>query len=473
MTRAQTSSPLLNRSAQSPIARLTQPLNQLPLTKPYLEVSQTQFINHVLRLAQALPAHQYVVNLCDNRYLFLVSLCAVIVNQGTILLPPNKKCSTQLKLITRYEDCIVLHDGQIEVIDKSTSDIGNAPTNPTVDISLLDWSLDSTQVDTPQIKLDHLAVISFTSGSTGESKPNLKYWRTLVTSSTINAAYMLIDSTVNHSHIATVPGQHMWGFETSVLLALFSDVALVDARPFFASDIVSLIKRLPTPTTLISAPLHLKTLSEALKNKPETSIQLASILCATAPLDHKLAQQLEAQFGCKLKEVYGCSEVGSMAIRNTAQNDAWQPFSGLNFDHDAQATRVSAAHLPLKITLEDTLQFDDQGRFTLQGRQSDQIKIAGKRGSLAEVNAVLNRFEGLRDGVVIFPPQDRNVPRLVALVRLKPGVTKAELRQFMSEQLDSAFVPRPILEVENLPREDNGKLRKAETLRLYQSLRSP
>lgn len=461
---------LLQRPVSSPVAHLTVALNKLEVGEQGLEVSQNQFLNHVHNVAAALPDHQNAVNLCDNRYLFLVTLCAVIVRGGTNLLPPNKNASTQTMLGERYSNCILIHDGAPEIADGIEQ----------VDISTLDWSLDDTQRAVPLISSDHCAAISFTSGSTGQSKPNIKYWRTLVQSSKINARYMLVDEEHCHHHLATVPGQHMWGFETSVLLPMFANACLVDTRPFFPHDIIRLIQRLPAPCTLISAPLHLKTLSTTLSSNHSEALKLASILCATAPLDDELAGTLEQQTTSQLREVYGCSEVGSMAVRQTAREQRWTPFSGLNFHASADSqtaagsaqnsTTVSADHLPDSVTLEDTLIFNESGSFSLAGRHSDQIKIAGKRGSLTEVNSLLNKFAGVKDGVVIFPEQTRAVPRLVAIVVLDDGVSKADLRTYMAKYLDAAFVPRPILQTQQLPREENGKLSKAKVLALYRQL---
>jgi acyl-coenzyme A synthetase/AMP-(fatty) acid ligase len=458
-----TNAPIINGGLDSPLAWLSKPLLGLPVDKKLGRiVSRGEFIQHVLRVAEVLPDQQYAINLCDNRYLFLVSTWAVIVCQQSNLLPPNKNPMTQLKLARKYEPCYAIHDGPAEL----------AQGLENVDISQVNWALDPSKNPDegaiPSIAFDHPAIISFTSGSTGESKPNLKTWQTLVQSTAINAKHMLPNMDQTFYHLATVPGQHMWGLETSVLLPVFANACLVDARPMFPNDIVTLVKRMPSPISLISTPLHLRALSASSQAIDE--IQWANTLCATAPLNSELAQALELQFSTELREVYGCSEVGSMAVRRTATTGVWQQFDGLNFSIGSDGAQVNADYLPAQVQLEDALESVSNGFFKLAGRLSDQIKIAGKRGSLHEANTVLSLFDGVIDGVVIFPEQDRLVPRLVAMVVLKEGVDKNALRDHFRDHLDFAFVPRPIYIVESLPREENGKLLRAKVLDLYQML---
>ena len=79
-------------------------------------------------------------------------------------------------------------------------------------------------------------------------------------------------------------------------------------------------------------------------------------------------------------------------------------------------------------------------------------------------------YPDLIDEIVFFPPQDRPIPRLVAIVTLKKDASKKQLANHFREYLDPAFIPRPIIQVEKLPREDNGKLPKKTLLSFYQSL---
>lgn len=454
------STPLLQRPEDAPLAWLSGSLNELVVPACGLTISNCQFLAHVVALADNLPEGDYALNLCDNRYLFMVAICAVVLAKQTNLLPPNKNLKTQIAMLRRYQNAYVLHDGSADLPDNARS----------FDLSKMDWSLSQYQGQCPRVPLAHLALISFTSGSTGQSKPNLKYWHTLQQSTKINANYMLPNSHETFFHLATVPGQHMWGLETSVLLPMFANACLVDARPLYPHDILAVLAQLPTPRTIIATPLHLKALAVTQLTAQSQPPVMANILCATAPLGQELAKDIETAFSTDLREVYGCSEVGSMAVRNTAHSQQWTKFEGLTFTQiKSGETTVQADHLPVSVTLEDTLEMIGDGQFSLCGRLTDQVKIAGKRGSLAEVNAVLNTYPNLLDGVVFFPPQSRAVPRLIAIVVLAKG-SKADLRDHFRTYLDPAFVPRPIYAVKALPREENGKLPSAKLEQFYRSL---
>ncbi|MBN4050571.1 acyl-CoA synthetase [Gammaproteobacteria bacterium AH-315-M22] len=451
--------PLIQRHRQESIAYIHRPL--AILNGHQGEITAEQFLSHVKQLAKTLPEHKYAINLCSNRYLFMVSLCAAIVRKQTNLLPPNKNTITQKALYKRYSNSYVIHDGGL-------SESGPQSEKELSQLDLSTLSLrDGDDFEVPVIAADHIAVISFTSGSTGNSQPIEKTWGTLTASTEINRQYMVPNKVDTFYQLATVPGQHMWGLETSILLALMANVCVVDNKPFFPEDIKVILATLPNPKILVSTPVHLR----ALVASPMGLLSVDRVLCATAPLSQSLAQQTEKYFSAQLREIYGCSEIGSMAFRDTAHNEVWSCFDGIEFTIKSdKKVMVGTAHVLHAIELQDTIVMTGEKQFRLEGRATDMINIAGKRGSLYEINQVLQAFPGLIDGTVFFPPQDRTVPRLVALVVLKAGISKQDLSDYFWSRLDSAFVPRPILLVPSLLREENGKLPRQRLIDLYHDL---
>jgi len=454
--------PLIHRELSDPFAYITQTLPTLQGHKGIINVAL--FLSHVKKLSELLPAHQYVINLCGNRYLFAVGLCAALLKQQTNLLPPNKNALTQQSLLERYPDCYVLSDGiQLEL------DVPIKLTQFDLTQVVLDQTVQS-KLEIPQIDFQFLAVVAFTSGSTGSAQPNLKSWQTLYTSTQINCRHMLQGlehKKQTHYQLATVPSQHMWGFETSVLLPLFANVCMTDVSPLFPKSIETLLTELPEPRLLVSAPVHLRALHLSQLDLPKT----ARVLCATAPLSDTLAQAVEHDLQSSLLEVYGCSEVGSMACRATAKQTVWRLFDGIEFQQDThKATTVSTEHLPIEVKMQDVIQLHDNGRsFELLGRSADMIEIAGKRGSLQEMNTLLMQVSGLIDGVVFFPEQNKAVPRLVAIVVLGQDSDKQAITGLFKRHLDNVFVPRPIIQVDVLPRQANGKLPKRSLQQIYQA----
>jgi acyl-coenzyme A synthetase/AMP-(fatty) acid ligase len=89
------------------------------------------------------------------------------------------------------------------------------------------------------------------------------------------------------------------------------------------------------------------------------------------------------------------------------------------------------------------------------------VDVAGKRASLAELTARVLAIAGVQDAVVFQPDaQPGLVQRLAALV-VAPGLDAATLRAALRPALDPAFMPRPLLLVDALPRTPAGKLPRA------------
>ncbi len=444
--------PLTTRKPDDCLAYVRTPLAALGDRTGGVRVDE--FCGQVAALAARLPEARYALNLCDNRYLFMLSFCAAMVRGQSNLLPPNKALATQAALLTRYPGSYVLHDG-----------VDVAPGCRALDIGQL--SLRAAAAGSiPSIGLDFPAAITFTSGSTGDAKPHLKPWRTFVVSTGINADHMLVRPQHLVSALATVPGQHMWGMETSILLPLMRRLCISDARPLFPQDVRAALDQLEAPRMLVSTPVHLRALARSGLDFP--SVEL--ILCATAPLSKALARQVEVAFGGRLLEVYGCSEVGSMACRHTAEAEVWALFEGLSVDVVDGQYVASAAHLPAPVSLQDRLQTVGRGRFRLLGRGDDMVEIGGKRGSLQALNNLLLSAEGVRDGAVFLPDTERSVDRLVAAVVLDDPAAKKKIAAHFRAHVDPVFVPRPIHVVPSLPREANGKLPRARLLSLLARL---
>lgn len=416
-------------------------------------VSVARFLHQAVVLSEQLPPGRHLINLCGNRYRFTLAFAAGIIAGRTTLLPPNRLPATIDGLIARYPGSLVISDQPIPGLAQACFD----PTRFEL--------LDGERLDVPMIDPALLAAVVFTSGSTGPSSSIRKPWRTLHDSSLINADGLGLGGQLRHA-LATVPPQHMWGLETSVLLPWFAPLAMASGQAFFPADVAAELARLPEPRVLISTPVHLRALAESDLALPAVDL----VLSATASLHGNLARQIESACGGFVVDVYGCSEAGCLAWRRAAEDLLWEAFPAFALQREAARCVVLAEHLPEPVPLFDRLQFEADGRFRLCGRDSDLVNIAGKRASLANLTQTLLDIPGVIDGVIFQPAEraDGPVIRLAALV-VAPGLSAAAVRRQLSQRIDAAFMPRPLRLVNALPRAESGKLPR---LNLEQVLRA-
>lgn len=428
----------------------TRSLDELVMLHGDEPVSVGRFLARAGALARRLPAGAPVVNLCQDRHDFSVTFAAAIMAGGCNLLPANRLKATVDELVDAFPDAVVVADQPLEGFTGALVDPAEA----------LAGRAQATHI--PRVPADQLAAVVFTSGSTGRSSRIDKPWRTLHDSSLLNLAEL--DPPRGARVLATVPPQHMWGLETSVLMPWFGPVTVSSAHPFFVADICRELERLEQPRVLVSTPVHLRALAESGIELPDVE----RIYSATAPLSRALARRIERASGARVTEIYGCSETGCLARRQTARVTDWRLFEAFELTADGDAAVAHAAHLCGPVRLMDHLEFRSRDRFRLLGRQSDLVNIAGKRASLAELTSILLDIPGVLDGVIFQPPETEDGParRLAALV-VAPNLDLADIRRALGRRIDSAFMPRPLRLVERLPRAETGKLPRQSLLRFF------
>ncbi|KUZ00148.1 beta-hydroxyacyl-ACP dehydratase [Burkholderia territorii] len=425
-------------------------------------VSVRAFVADVARVAAALPAGGHVFNVCRDRYRFAVSLCAALVAGRISLLPSTHTPEMVRQLASFAPDAFCLHDAPDCAID--------LPRFAYPDAAHGDLA-DDAPCEVPLIDASRIMAYVFTSGSTGAPVPHRKTWGFLVGCVRAAADRLgLLDGRAA-TLIGTVPAQHMYGFESTVLLALIGGLAFSNRQPFYPGDIRDELAAIPQPRVLVTSPIHLRALLSAGHALPPAAL----VLSATAPLSEKLACEAEAALDAPLVEIYGSTETGQIATRRTSQGATWQLFPGIRLDaraaHDAgddsgPTVWASGGHVETPVPMGDALELLGDGRFLLHGRKADLVNIAGKRTSLAYLNHQLNAIAGVVDGVFFMPDDGapagadatrEPVTRLVALV-VAPTLAAADLQRALRERIDPAFMPRPLVFVDALPRNETGKL---------------
>ncbi len=410
----------------------------------------TEALSRASDWADYLPDAKYMVLLCEQRSHFILGFIAGQLKGITVLLPPNRAPGVIREVLSDYPDSFCLAD---DVLPQINAEVLNCHDFP------IDRPIRPVEV---AISSKHIATIVFTSGSTGKARPNPKTWGSLVHGARLAMRRFAFGP--DHCIVATVPPQHMYGLETSVMLPLRSGARVHGGRPFYPEDIRLALARCPGRRVLVTTPIHLRACIRARLAWP----QMEQIISATAPLDKTLAAMAETQFRAPVREIYGCTEAGALASRHTLQNEDWQLYDDFRISLRDRHCYVMADHLDEKVKLADVIRITGQNHFQLLGRHSDLINLAGKRGSLSDLNSRLNAVPGVLDGAFFDPdPPTGTTHRLAALV-VAPNTVEARILAALADHIDPVFLPRPLLKVSALPRNATGKLPRDSLLNFFE-----
>ena len=411
-------------------------------------VDACRFVAEAELLALSLPEAAYVINLSENRYHFLLGWVAACLRGQVTLLPSARSEEALGPLRREYPDHHVIDDASIGA--------SSARPAKTSEDFPPDW------LTRWQLPADRIAAIAFTSGSTGSPAPHAKTWGSLFHNSRLAALEVLGGK--NRNVVSTVPPQHMYGIETSLLSALTAGSVLFDERPFFPADVRRALEAICAPRVLVTTPAHLTVLIEAGLQMPP----IDRVVSATAPLAIDMALRIETAWNTRVMEIYGCTEAGVMAHRQPARAESWRTFEGGTMSTDAGVAEYSAPQLENPVPLQDELELHSATEFRLLGRSADMIKVAGKRGSLLDLTRQILSITGVRDAAVFLPDNDARPAAAVVAPGLSPAHILSELRQ----RVDGVFVPRPLVIVDALPRNSVGKLPREELLKLFAKARA-
>jgi acyl-coenzyme A synthetase/AMP-(fatty) acid ligase/3-hydroxymyristoyl/3-hydroxydecanoyl-(acyl carrier protein) dehydratase len=431
-----------------------------------MPVTVARFLMDVDRIAARLPAGRHVLNACADRYRFAVGLAAAIVAEKVSVLPASLAPETVRRLRDLHADLVCLTDTGHPQLELPRVVYEDAPKleEPIRPIAM------------PDIDGERAVAWLFTSGSTGEPVRHLKSWGALVASVGIEADRFALrgdggETVCGSTIVATVPPQHSYGFESSVLLAWQAPCAFSAARPFYPADVRAALEEVPPPRVLVTTPFHLGLLMESGVTVP----QIDCVISATAPLSAALTEEVESRLQTKLFEIFGSTDTGQIASRRPSQGAAWHLFNGVGLATRDGHTWAAGGHVGAPAMLNDVVEMEDDAHFRLLGRSSDLVNVAGKRSSLAFLTHQLTTIPGVRDGAYFMPDEagsGRVVTRLAAVV-VAPALSAVEINRALRARVDPAFLPRPLVFAHQLPRNATGKVTREALAQLIASRQRP
>ncbi len=395
-----------------------------------------------------------VVLACSDRYYFAAALLAAWSLGLRVALPSNGQDETVHSLVRKLDAVALLHDRDQPL----GSDVRKAEAAAVATPCALQLGLDRKAI----------AVIAFTSGSTGEPQGHEKSLAQLLDEATVLAQHFCLSGC---RVLAAVPPHHIYGLLFGVLVPLCAGGAMSRSSPLLPSDLMLSAER-EQANVLVAVPPHLRSLAQAdgwMRNP------FRRVFSSGGPLLTEVADALSAR-GMIITQVLGSTETGGVAARESALAP-WTPLPGVIVSADDRgAMHVASPWLSAKViqpmATQDRIRLVADG-FEHLGRLDAVVKVGGRRVDLGELEARLRSIEGVRDARVLAETGD--VVRGTSLLAVVEGdaLTNDALRQHLTIHVDPVVVPRRFRIVSALPRNAAGKVSRAALLALFDSWTFP
>ncbi|ADR36389.1 AMP-dependent synthetase and ligase [Oceanithermus profundus DSM 14977] len=342
-------------------------------------------------------------------------------------------------------------------------------------------------------RLDDLALLQYTGGTTGTPKGAMLTHRNLASNAHQVKAWIPDFREGGEVILGVIPFFHVYGMTVAMNLAVVGGARLVLLPRWDTKLTLETIQR-ERPTLFPGVP----TMYVAINTSPLTPrYRLGSIracISGSAPLPVEVAQTFEKITGAKLVEGYGLTESSPVTHANPIYGRRKKGAIGLPLpgvearivDPDGQPlppgevgelvvkgpnvmkgywNRPEETAQTLKdgwLFTGDVARMDEEGYFYIVDRKKDMIIAGGYNIYPREVEEVLYQHPAVKEAAVVGVPDAYRGETVKAFVVLKEGyegqVSEEELKQFAKERLAAYKVPKLWEFRDDLPKTAVGKI---------------
>jgi malonyl-CoA/methylmalonyl-CoA synthetase len=338
---------------------------------------------------------------------------------------------------------------------------------------------------------EDLAVIAYTSGTTGRSKGAMLLHRNLVAN--IEAICEAWRWTADDHLLLTLPLFHTHGLMVGAHGTFFSGASAELHCSFDAARVYDALLG-GTFTMFFGVPTMYTRLLREAKTREEAPDRLRLYVAGSAALSPQAFEEFEKLFGERILERYGMTETG-MNLTNPYDGErrpgtVGGPFPGQEArvvdiksrevlpagevgEIEVRGPHVFEGYWNRPAATEEVLGEDgwfrtedlgsvsEDGYFTISGRTKELIISGGYNVYPREVEEVLEGHPGVAEVAVVGLPDEEYGEKVTAvLVRDDPELTAEEVKDFCRDELAGYKKPREVFFVEELPRNALGKVQK-------------
>jgi 4-coumarate--CoA ligase len=350
------------------------------------------------------------------------------------------------------------------------------------------------EAQAPLDPADHIAVLPYSSGTTGRPKGVMLTHRNLVAN--VLQAGALARLSPEDVAVAFLPFFHIYGMTVLMNLFLTEQARVVTMPRFDLAQFLDLIQTHRATRLYIVPPVALALAKHPLVAEYDVS-SVQEIFSGAAPLGAETERAVEARFGARCVQGYGMTEMSPIshmtaaehirhgssgqAVPSTecrivnpetltdlgaeAEGELWVrgPQVMKGYLNNPEATAESLVDGGWLRT-GDLAEIDADGFMYIRDRLKELIKVKGFQVAPAEVEAALITHPSVTDAAVIGKPDPEAGEVPVAFVVTAPGaaVSEADLAAHCEGCLAHYKHPAAYRFVESVPKSASGKILRRE-----------
>ncbi|MGZ4111090.1 MAG: long-chain-fatty-acid--CoA ligase [Tumebacillaceae bacterium] len=339
---------------------------------------------------------------------------------------------------------------------------------------------------------EDLAVILYTSGTTGKPKGALLSHRNLCSNAVMSGTFL--GMTATDTVVTVLPMFHVFCM-TVCLNAPLSQGATLLVMPRFSPSETAKAIRESQATVFAGVPTMYNFLVQHPEAHPDDLKSVRLAISGGAAMPVAVLQAFEQKFDVIVSEGYGLSEASPVVTFNPVDKVRKPGTIGIavpgcdvkvvgedGVDRGpnevgelvCKGPNVMLGYLnrpeDTAVTLRDGWLYtgdlatvDEDGYFTIVDRKKDMILVGGYNVYPREVEEVLFTHPQVREAAVIGLPDPNYGEEVVAYVALKTeGVTAEELITYCETRLADYKVPKSVVLLDELPKNTTGKILRRE-----------
>ncbi|TFB87532.1 4-coumarate--CoA ligase family protein [Cryobacterium algoricola] len=343
----------------------------------------------------------------------------------------------------------------------------------------------------------HVAVLPYSSGTTGRPKGVILTHRNLVAN--VAQAIPVLEGTADDRVLAVLPFFHIYGMTVLLNIALAVRATVITMARFDLPEFLRLIQDYRATYVFIAPPIAVALAKHPLVDAYDLS-SLRTLFSGAAPLDAVLAHAVADRLGCQVRQGYGMSELSpishamprgrddiphgvvGLALPNIecklvdpeTGRDIVIPDVGVSEPGEllVRGPNVMLGYLGNEQATREILEADGflhtgdiatvsaEGYVTIIDRLKELIKYKGYQVAPAELEALLLSHPAIADAAVVgaADADGQEVPKAFVVVLPGQVLLPGDVMAFVAERVAPHKKVRQVAFIDVIPKSTSGKI---------------